>query len=30
VVPIQKLTEGKVPRDGADLCTNAMRDVQGQ
>jgi hypothetical protein len=30
VVPLQKLTEGQVPRDGADVCTNAMRDVQTQ
>jgi hypothetical protein len=28
VVPLQKLTEGQVPRDGADVCTNALRDVQ--
>ena len=28
VVPLQKLTEGEVPRDGADICTNAMRDLK--
>jgi uncharacterized protein involved in outer membrane biogenesis len=28
VVPVQRLTEGQVPRDGADVCTNAMREVQ--
>jgi uncharacterized protein involved in outer membrane biogenesis len=30
VVPVQRLTEGKVPADGADICTNAMRDVKAQ
>ncbi|HEU5283062.1 MAG TPA: AsmA-like C-terminal region-containing protein, partial [Burkholderiales bacterium] len=28
VVPIEKLTKGRPPRDGSDLCTNAMRAVQ--
>jgi hypothetical protein len=28
VVPIEKLTKGRPPRDGADVCTNAMRVVQ--
>jgi hypothetical protein len=25
VVPIQRLTEGSMPRDGADVCTVALR-----
>jgi hypothetical protein len=28
VVPIEKLTKGRPPRDGADVCTNAMRVTQ--
>ncbi len=28
VVPIQKLTQGSVARDGADVCTAAMRDAE--
>jgi uncharacterized protein involved in outer membrane biogenesis len=30
VVPLQKLSEGTVPRDGADICTNAMREVRAR
>jgi AsmA family protein len=30
VVPVQKLAQGRVPRDGADVCTNPMRDVPAQ
>jgi hypothetical protein len=29
VVPIQKLTQHSLPRDGADVCTNAMRETRG-
>ena len=29
VVPIQKLTQKSLPRDGADVCTHAMREVPG-
>jgi hypothetical protein len=25
VVPLQRLSEGKIPRDGADVCANALR-----
>jgi uncharacterized protein involved in outer membrane biogenesis len=28
VVPIEKMTKGRPPRDGSDVCTNAMRVVQ--
>jgi hypothetical protein len=29
VVPFQKLTQQSLPRDGADVCANAMRDARG-
>jgi hypothetical protein len=28
VVPLEKLGKGRPPRDGSDVCTNAMRVVQ--
>jgi hypothetical protein len=27
VVPLQKLGGSEVPRDGSDICTDAMRDL---
>ena len=27
VVPVEKLVKGRPPRDGADVCTNALRAV---
>jgi hypothetical protein len=30
VVPLQKLTQPEIPRDGADVCVNAMREIRAR
>jgi uncharacterized protein involved in outer membrane biogenesis len=30
LVPMQKLTEKEIPRDGSDICTNAMREAMNR